>query len=155
MPRSTLQRVEEKTLEMNVCENIINTIRSADPLFRSAYWRGVTLRLKRRVGLDVKLETGARAPFILMGLQFRRPVEKGYDNMRREEYHLFKINNNRANDQHLILWIPSQLAHSIPQQVRIHRLLVPTIPIPPRISSPLSKLPTKNHIYRRNTISSK
>lgn len=96
MSRST--RVEEKTLEINVCKNIINTIRSANPLFSRAYWRGITLRMERRIEPDVKLETRAQASSIMLGLQFKRPREKGYDNMRGEEYYLFKINDNRAND---------------------------------------------------------
>lgn len=107
------KRVEEKTLEINVCDNIIDNLRSSNPLFRNAYWQGITLRLERYTGLDVKLEVGEYNSYIMLGLQFKRVMRRSYDYQRGEAYYLFEINNNSANDQHLFLWITSRLLHTL------------------------------------------
>jgi len=111
MSRRYRRKIEEKTLEINICENLINLIRSCNSLFKKAYWRGLTLRLEHRIGLDVKIEPGMYKALMILGIQFKKPKNKEYDFKRREYYYLFEINNNPANNQHLILYFLSSLIH--------------------------------------------
>jgi len=88
---------------------LIEAIRSLGRTFSRSFWRGVSIRLERHIGLDVKLETGTASNYILLGLQFKKPRKKEYDFSQGEYYYTFRINDNSANDQHIILWLISTL----------------------------------------------
>ncbi len=116
----TKYKIEEKTLEINICSNFLERIRLINPSFAKAYWRGLTLRLERHVGLDAVLETGSPDYFIILGVQFKRAINKNYDVRYGENYYIFEINNNPANDQHIILWIISHLLHeTFPRKIML------------------------------------
>ncbi len=103
--------ISEKTLEINICSNLLERIRR-NQAYRKAYWHGISMRLERKIGLDVELEPGMGNPHLLLGLQFKKPRDKNYDYRLGKYYYVFKINNNSANDQHIILWLISSLLHA-------------------------------------------
>lgn len=84
-------QISEKSLELNVCENIVNILRQQ--ISNKAYIYGFTVKSEGLHGLDVSI----RLPLTtrILGLQFKRPY-KYYQT----EY-IFYINNNKKRDQHL------------------------------------------------------
>ncbi|BEP17892.1 hypothetical protein PYJP_12440 [Pyrofollis japonicus] len=104
--------ITEKTLEINICSNLIENIRNK-PLYSKAYCRGISMRLERHLGLDVEVESGTASLAFVLGIQFKKAYNKRYDFNINKNYYIFKINNNSANDQHIILWLNSYILHNI------------------------------------------
>ena len=96
------KRSAEKTLEINLCGNLIESIRKHN-LYKKAYCRGISMRLESRRGLDAEVEPGRPNSALVFGIQFKKADQKAYDINVRGYYYKFKINNNSANDQHIIL----------------------------------------------------
>lgn len=92
-------RASEKTLELNVGENILRNIRTHH---NSAFLQGITLRNEPRTGLDVSIDLTANISAV--GLQFKKPKKS------RNGIFEFQINNNRAHDQHWKLYAGSLLS---------------------------------------------
>ncbi|WKT58511.1 hypothetical protein QVH35_03765 [Candidatus Nitrosotenuis chungbukensis] len=86
-------KASEKTLELNVSENLLQDIRD---LYPNAFLQGFTLHHEAINGLDVSISVPNVQ--IGLGLQFKRPTSQ------RNGIYKFSINNNRKHDQHVILY---------------------------------------------------
>jgi len=98
--------ISEKSLELNICGNIINVLRK-NLNFRKVFLYGYTLRAEHRTGLDVSINLPNNKLFLL-GLQFKKPIKK-YGNYT----YVFPINNNSKRDQHIMLFISSLIFDDI------------------------------------------
>jgi len=94
--------VSEKTLELNVGENIINRIRQLGGVFQRTFIYGFNMRYEGRIGLDCAINLPTNGMFLL-AFQFKR------FNPQRSRMNIwtFEINNNKARDQHLKLLVTS------------------------------------------------
>jgi hypothetical protein len=93
--------VSEKSLEMNVNENLVNSIRQFGGSFASAFIYGFTLREEARHGFDSSINLPGTTKF-LFSLQYKKPVSVNGGSKYR-----FEINNNKERDQHISLWMYS------------------------------------------------
>ena len=66
---SKKKEVSEKSLELNVCAEMLQHLRSY-PAFQKASWLGLTQREERQQGLDAKIKN---APGVALMLQFKSP----------------------------------------------------------------------------------
>lgn len=96
--------ISEKSLEMNVNENLVNVIRQWGGLFSKAFIYGFTLREEKYRGLDSSINLPGNNRF-LFALQYKKPT-----NMNNNIYR-FEINTNRK--QHVILRISSFLYKNV------------------------------------------
>ena len=96
MPRC---EVSEKTLELNVSENIITILRRMGSQFSRAYLYGFTVHEESRTGLDIsiKIVPFYNVNYSITGFQFKRPISL----IARNKYK-FLIN---VKSQHLKLFI--------------------------------------------------
>ena len=62
-------RISEKTLELNLCEELMTLVRTKFP---SAFWYGPTLQDEKELGYDASLEN---VDGHVMFLQFKRPLK--------------------------------------------------------------------------------
>jgi len=85
-------RPNEKTLELNVISNILESIRSHHP---NAYAYGVTMNYEGRNGLDSGLDLTPNAS--LVAFQFKRVHSVDGNN------YWFEFNNNTHNNQHNLI----------------------------------------------------
>lgn len=81
------KEVSEKTLELNVCAEMLQHIRSHPP-FRKASWHGLTQREERQEGLDAKIKN---TPGVALMLQFKSP----WVTSRVDEVYKFTINKKQ------------------------------------------------------------
>ncbi|MCD6348010.1 MAG: hypothetical protein J7L91_00085 [Candidatus Korarchaeota archaeon] len=102
--RRDMNSVPEKTLELNVNENLINRIRQLGRSFEQAFLYGFTLRYEARWGLDSSIKLPSNVGFLL-ALQYKKFVPERSD--LRKGVWAFEINNNRGRDQHLKLLVSS------------------------------------------------
>ena len=96
---SKRKEVSEKSLELNVCAEMLQHLRSYKP-FQKASWLGLTQREERQQGLDAKIKN---APGIALMLQFKSPwatsrVDRLYKFTINKEQHkaLEKLGNPHA-----------------------------------------------------------
>ena len=93
-------RISEKSLEMNVNENIVVAIRRWGGVFSRAFIYGFTLRAEARHGFDSSINLPGTASF-LFALQYKKPISKSGNIYR------FLINSDKRRQQHILLWISS------------------------------------------------
>ena len=94
------RRISEKSLEMNVNENIVATIRRWGGIFSRAFIYGFTLRGEARHGFDSSINLPGTTSF-LFALQYKKPISKSGNRYR------FSINSDTHKRQHILLWISS------------------------------------------------
>ncbi|MYC08231.1 MAG: hypothetical protein F4X57_13840 [Chloroflexi bacterium] len=82
------KEVSEKTLELNVCAEMIQHIRSHPP-FRKASWHGLTQREERQEGLDAKIRNAPKG--VALMLQFKSP----WATLRVDTLYKFTINRRQ------------------------------------------------------------
>jgi hypothetical protein len=88
--------INEKTLELNIMSEILNICRRHDP---RAFILGTTLQQEKRLGYDSRILSRLSPSWKTAMFQFKKAKYKTYDGG-----YTFIINNNRYNDQHLILY---------------------------------------------------
>jgi DNA-binding transcriptional MerR regulator len=94
--------ISEKSLELNVSENIINRIRNLKGIYSRAFLYGFTSKQESVHGpdLSIKIPLPLKSKF-LFALQYKAPRKK------LNNKYIFKINNNRKYNQHIRLLITS------------------------------------------------
>ena len=103
---STISRISEKSLEMNVNENIVVAIRRWGGVFSRAFIYGFTLRGETRHGFDSSINLPGTASF-LFALQYKKPISKSVNTYR------FLINSDKRKRQHILLLISSILYRNV------------------------------------------
>ena len=96
----TRSRISEKSLEMNVNENIVVAIRQWGGVFSRAFIYGFTLRAEAYHGFDSSINLPGTASF-LFALQYKKPISESGNIYR------FLINSDKRRQQHILLWISS------------------------------------------------
>lgn len=99
--------ISEKTLELNINENILSLIRQRQG-FARAFLHGFTLRHEALVGLDSSINVSPHSSFY-MAFQYKKPVL--YDSI--NGIYKFEVNNNKSRNQHLHLIACALLFESI------------------------------------------
>ena len=93
-----MARISEKSLEMNINENLIRIIRNWGDSFSRTFIYGYTLREEARLGFDSSINL-PNSSFYLFALQYKAPKAKRYST------YYFEINNDRRRLQHYSLFI--------------------------------------------------
>ena len=93
--------LEEKMLEINVCENLINKIRNLNGTFSKAFIYNFTLKEKDGFYPSINLPHSAR---FLFALQVKKSISK-------TKTYRFEINSNGT--QHILLFISSLLLKNV------------------------------------------
>jgi hypothetical protein len=102
-----IREISEKTLELNVCAELLREIRRAFP---KAIWLGLTQSQERKVGLDELIRNAGRGRHFM--LQFKSPVPTSLE----DAHYRFSINT----EQHLTLmagvasWFPDAVWYVLP-----------------------------------------
>lgn len=100
----TISSISEKTLELNINENLINEIRRLGSTFSRAFIYGFSLRYEGRWGLDSAINLPGTTGF-LMAIQYKKHIP--WRSKFVKNIWVFEINNNRNRDQHLKLLVAS------------------------------------------------
>ena len=113
-----MRKVSEKSLELNVNENLVNHVRKRYP---KAFIYGFTVRGEGLHGLDSSIEVAPGTKFYF-GLQFKKPQRKS------GKKYIFMINNNRRRDQHAKLVLtalllgPNRIFYAFPLYLTVNEL---------------------------------
>lgn len=92
--------ISEKSLEINISENILRELRNLGPPFSKIFIYGFTLREEFNRGLDISINLNPNRSFLL-AIQYKKPIQGTYR---------FYINNNSTRDQHIKLFRVSLIA---------------------------------------------
>ncbi len=95
--------ISEKSLEINISENILRELRRLGPLFSKVFVYGFTLREEFERGLDISINLNPNRSFLL-AIQYKKPISEWQGTYR------FYINNNSTRDQHIKLFRASLIA---------------------------------------------
>jgi len=96
-------KISEKSLEINISENMLRELRNLSPEFHKLFIYGFTIKEESRTGLDISIRLDQNRNF-LSAFQYKKPISKS------ESSYRFYINNNSTRDQHVKLLIASDRA---------------------------------------------
>jgi len=113
--------ITEKTLELNICEEILADIRQAYP---KAFWYGPSTRSERNLGFDASLE-GVEGH--LLFLQFKRPLKYSASSPKKFPY-WFKVESEQHDRLFSLATKHPGCVHYVFPLIGDHRELVDAVP---------------------------
>jgi hypothetical protein len=92
--------MNEKTLELNISNEILHYYRQYDP---KAISLGISPRKEAKVGYDSRILGTLPQNFKMRLYQYKSPLRR--KRTRLGNGYLFHLNDSKYKDQHLILWV--------------------------------------------------